>query len=75
MIRVDGNTGTVGISDYAQEELGEVVYVDLPELSLKFATGTIATISFLSSFPASCTSRIRCKHSGSIPEQLEDRIL
>ena len=30
-VRVDGGTGTVGITDYAQHQLGDVVYVDLPE--------------------------------------------
>lgn len=30
-IRVDGNIGYVGISDYAQKALGNVVYVDMPE--------------------------------------------
>jgi glycine cleavage system H protein len=30
-IHVDGNVGTIGITDYAQRELGDVVYVDLPE--------------------------------------------
>ena len=29
-IRVDGDIGTVGISDYAQAQLGDVVFVDLP---------------------------------------------
>jgi glycine cleavage system H protein len=29
-IRVDGDTGTVGITDYAQGELGDVVFVELP---------------------------------------------
>ena len=33
-LRIDGNRVTVGITDYAQEALGDVVYVDLP------ATGT-----------------------------------
>jgi glycine cleavage system H protein len=31
-IRVDGDTGTVGISDYAQKQLGDVVFVELPEV-------------------------------------------
>lgn len=31
-IRVDGETGTVGITDYAQEQLGDVVHVELPEV-------------------------------------------
>ncbi len=30
-ITVDGDTGLIGITDYAQKELGNVVYVDLPE--------------------------------------------
>ena len=30
-VHVEGEIGTVGISDYAQEELGDVAYVDLPE--------------------------------------------
>lgn len=30
-VTVDGNVGTIGISDYAQKALGNVVYVDLPE--------------------------------------------
>lgn len=29
-VRVDGDTATVGITDYAQDALGDVVYVDLP---------------------------------------------
>ncbi len=31
-IRVDGDVGTVGISEYAQEQLGDVVFVELPEV-------------------------------------------
>ena len=30
-IKVDGNIGVIGITDYAQHQLGNVVYVDLPE--------------------------------------------
>lgn len=30
-IRVEGETGFIGISDYAQKQLGNVVYVDMPE--------------------------------------------
>ncbi len=28
-VRVEGNTGTVGITDFAQKELGDIVYVDI----------------------------------------------
>lgn len=31
-VKVDGETGLVGITDYAQKELGNVVYVDLPDV-------------------------------------------
>ena len=38
-IRVEGDTGTVGISNYAQEQLGDVVFVDLPQAGRKVAKG------------------------------------
>ena len=37
--RMDGDIATVGISQYAQEQLGDVVYVELPETSRKVAPG------------------------------------
>ena len=30
-VKVEGDTGTVGITDHAQKELGDIVYVDLPK--------------------------------------------
>ena len=36
-IRVNGDTGTIGITDYAQNSLGDVVYVELPKPGDKFA--------------------------------------
>ena len=38
-IRVEGDTGTVGITDYAQEQLGDVVYVELPEIGRQVEKG------------------------------------
>lgn len=38
-IRIDGNIGTVGISDYAQKALGDVVYVELPKVGAKVSKG------------------------------------
>ena len=32
---VEGNTATIGITEYAQEELGDIVYVELPEVGDK----------------------------------------
>ncbi len=31
-VRIDGDVGTIGITDHAQKELGEIVYLELPEL-------------------------------------------
>src|SRR5262245_43699701 len=38
-IRIEGDTGTIGITDYAQEQLGDVVYVELPEVGRKVEKG------------------------------------
>jgi glycine cleavage system H protein len=38
-IRLDGDVGMVGISDHAQKELGEIVFVDLPEIGEIFDAG------------------------------------
>lgn len=38
-VSVDGDTATVGITDYAQNALGDVVFVELPEVGANFAKG------------------------------------
>ena len=38
-VRVEGNTGFIGISDYAQHALGNVVYVDMPEVDDEVSAG------------------------------------
>ena len=38
-IKVDGETGTIGITDYAQHELGDVVFVELPKVGAKLKAG------------------------------------
>lgn len=35
-IEIEGQTGTIGITDFAQRELGEIVYVDLPNIGENF---------------------------------------
>lgn len=35
-VEVDGDAGVIGISDYAQEQLGDVVFVELPEIGKIF---------------------------------------
>ena len=43
-IRVDGDTGVVGISQYAQEQLGDVVFVELPARGAKIGKGDQAAV-------------------------------
>ena len=38
-INLDGSIGTIGITDYAQSELGDVVFVELPKVGAKLKTG------------------------------------
>ena len=38
-VRSEGDTGTVGITDHAQEELTDVVFVELPKIGAKVAAG------------------------------------
>ncbi len=39
-ILIEGDTATIGITDYAQDSLGDVVYVELPAVGDRFAAGT-----------------------------------
>ena len=47
-IRIDGDIATIGISEYAQEQLGEIVFVELPEigehLEMGEAFGTVEAV-------------------------------
>ena len=43
-IRIDGETGTVGITDYAQGQLGDVVFVELPEVGKALSKGGEAAV-------------------------------
>lgn len=43
-VRLDGDIATIGITDYAQKQLGDVVYVELPELGQKVERGKQAAV-------------------------------
>lgn len=43
-IRVEEGMGVVGITDYAQEQLGDIVYVELPEVGAKVTQGAEAAV-------------------------------
>ena len=38
-VRVEGDTGVIGITDHAQQELGDIVYVDLPKAGTQVEQG------------------------------------
>jgi glycine cleavage system H protein len=40
-IRLDGGTGAVGITDFAQQQLGDVVYVELPDVGSTLTAGQV----------------------------------
>ncbi len=43
-IRIDGDVGTVGITDHAQRQLGDVVFAELPEIGKLVARGAEAAV-------------------------------
>lgn len=43
-IRVDGDVGVVGITDYAQQQLGDIVFVELPQVGQSLAQGDEAAV-------------------------------
>ena len=43
-LAVDGTVATIGITDYAQEQLGDIVFVELPEIGKQLAKGDTAVV-------------------------------
>jgi glycine cleavage system H protein len=43
-IRVEGDEGIIGISDYAQDQLSDIVYVELPEVGDEFERGDVFAV-------------------------------
>lgn len=67
-IKVDGNIGTVGITDFAQSALGDIVFVDLPEVGDDFDKGD----SFGSVESVKAASDVYAPVSGTIVEVNEN---
>lgn len=61
-IRVEGSTGTIGITEYAQGELGDVVFVDIDpnisEIKKGESFGTIEAVKTVSDMYAPCSGRV-----------------
>jgi len=61
-IKVEGNTGTIGITDFAQGELGDIVYIDinpdLTEISAGQSFGTIEAVKTVSDLYAPVDGKV-----------------
>lgn len=70
-VKVDGNKATVGVSDYAQDAMGDVVFVELPEEGDAFDQGegmaTIESVKAVSDVYASIAGTVL-----EVNETLED---
>jgi glycine cleavage system H protein len=62
-VKVDGNIATVGITDYAQGELGDVVFVDIDpdqgDVNAGDTFGTIEAVKTVSDLYAPCSGKIK----------------
>lgn len=70
-VKVDGDIATIGISDYAQHALGDIVYVDMPEVGDEVEAGE----AFGAVESVKAASDLICPVSGEvveINEELED---
>ncbi|KAM4088167.1 hypothetical protein ACB094_07G050700 [Castanea mollissima] len=67
-VKVEGNSATVGITDHAQDHLGDVVYVELPEVGAPVSHGS----SFGAVESVKATSDINSPISGKVVEVNEE---
>ncbi|HAX49158.1 MAG TPA: glycine cleavage system protein H, partial [Bacteroidetes bacterium] len=61
-VKVEGNTGTVGVTDYAQGELGDIIYVDVTtvgnDVAMGDTFGTIEAVKTVSDMYAPVSGKI-----------------
>ncbi len=61
-IRVDGTTGAIGITDHAQKELGDIVFVELPQigahLTVKESLGTVESVKAVADIYSPVTGEV-----------------
>ncbi len=65
-VRVEGETVFVGITDYAQEALGDIVYVEIPQVDEELAksdeAATIESVKAASAIYAPCTGVVKASN-------------
>jgi glycine cleavage system H protein len=61
-VRVEGDIGTIGITNHAQEELGDIVYVDLPKVGARVdqggTLGSVESVKAVSDFYAPVSGEV-----------------
>jgi len=71
-VRIEGDVGTVGITEYAQEQLGDVVFVELPDVGRKVQKGkdmaVVESVKAASEVYAPVTGEIVETNSGLLNE-------
>lgn len=71
-VRIDGDVGTIGITDYAQKELGEIVYLELPEVGHVFNAedefGTVESVKAVSELFTPLSGEVVEVNKGAIAE-------
>ena len=75
-VKVDGNTGTVGVTDFAQKELGDIVFVEIDSIGKTVAKdavfGTIEAVKTVSDLFMPVSGKVLEKNAGldSAPESV-----
>jgi glycine cleavage system H protein len=71
-VRVDGDLGTVGITDHAQKQLGEIVYLELPEVGHVFNAddefGTVESVKAVSELYTPVSGEVVEVNKGAVAE-------
>lgn len=71
-VRIDGDVGTIGITEYAQKELGEIVYLELPEVGHVFNAeeefGTVESVKAVSELFTPLSGEVVEVNKGAIAE-------
>ncbi|MCH8050393.1 MAG: glycine cleavage system protein GcvH [Chloroflexi bacterium] len=77
-VRVEGDSGTIGITDYAQDQLGDIVFVELPavgaEISAAQKLGEIESVKAVSELFAPVSGEVTEANDGlaDSPESVND---
>jgi glycine cleavage system H protein len=71
-VRIDGEIGTIGITEHAQKELGEIVYLELPEVGHVYNAeeefGTIESVKAVSELYTPVSGEVVEVNKGAVAE-------